>query len=152
MKIAIGKINIGVTAKFVKTVYGFPSDKTGKDKNPRNQFRVKILHNGIERTFLYHDSIAAYYDGKETLNSFDLRNALSCIIMEALPQYRDYEDFCSEFGYETDSRSAEATYQAILKNRAKVLELGFTDDELYGIHNYLEDQEAEEILSEILHN
>lgn len=40
-----------------------------------------------------------------------------------------FEDFCGEFGYDTDSRKAEETYSAIKEEYEKVCGL-FTDEEL----------------------
>lgn len=40
-----------------------------------------------------------------------------------------FEDFCSEFGYETDSRNAKKTYKAVVKEYNKMCSL-FNNDEL----------------------
>lgn len=40
-----------------------------------------------------------------------------------------FEDFCGEFGYDTDSRKAEDTYKAVKEEYEKVCAL-FTDEEL----------------------
>lgn len=40
-----------------------------------------------------------------------------------------FEDFCSEFGYETDSRNAKKTYKAVVKEYDKMCSL-FNNDEL----------------------
>lgn len=40
-----------------------------------------------------------------------------------------FEDFCSDFGYDTDSRTAEKTYKAVVKEYDKMCSL-FNDEEL----------------------
>ncbi len=40
-----------------------------------------------------------------------------------------FEDFCGEFGYDTDSRRAEKTYEAVKEEYAKVCSI-FTDEEM----------------------
>ena len=42
---------------------------------------------------------------------------------------RTFEDFCSEFGYDTDSKKAEKTYNAVKEEWLKVCSL-FSDEEL----------------------
>jgi hypothetical protein len=44
---------------------------------------------------------------------------------------------CTDFGYSTDSKSAEKTYKAIMKNGKKVKNMGFTEDELIAFVNDL---------------
>ena len=53
----------------------------------------------------------------------DLADVLDCLASDASSYInsRDFEDFCSEFGYDTDSRKAERTYKACGHN-AKRLE------------------------------
>ena len=40
-----------------------------------------------------------------------------------------FEDFCAEYGYDTDSRSAERTYRAV-RDQVKELRQLYTDDEM----------------------
>ncbi len=155
MKFTFGAIDIGVTAKFVKSIHGFTGAKPPKDpsalrnqfrvkppKDPsalRNQFRVKLLYKGNEQTFMFYGSIADYWDGKIELEESDLKNALECIILDTCWGIKSFKEFCSEFGYDEDSRSAEITYQELLKSQDKILKLGFTDDELFTLTNALND-------------
>jgi hypothetical protein len=138
MKFTFNNTNIGVTAKLVKAVMGFPNEVKSKGTDYHNEFRVKLLRNGIERTFLYYDSTAAYYDGVVELDADALKNALGSIVRESITTGNNFEDFCLEFGYDTDSKSAERTYLAILKDAKKMEELGFTQDELIEISNEID--------------
>ena len=52
-------------------------------------------------------------------------------IMTCLQKYEvgTFEDFCSEFGYDEDSRTAERTYKAVVKEYDGVCRI-FSDEEL----------------------
>jgi hypothetical protein len=60
-----------------------------------------------------------------------LRDVLYCLVLEAsVIDYATFEDWASEYGYDTDSRKAEKTYRACLKTalslRAMVGDAGLT--------------------------
>jgi hypothetical protein len=137
MKLTYAGIEIEASAKFVKEVYGFPFDSEEKNKDYHNEFQIKISRNGIAKTFLYYDSSKAWHDGKDELTTSDLKNAVECIFNDTLSSYGDFEDFCSGFGYSTDSKSVEKTYKAMVKNGKKVKDMGFTEDELIAFVNEL---------------
>ena len=52
-------------------------------------------------------------------------------ILSCLTKYdpRTFENFCSEYGYDEDSRAAEKTYQAVCKEWADVCKI-WSDDEI----------------------
>ena len=52
-------------------------------------------------------------------------------VLACLQKYEvgTFEDFCSEFGYNTDSRNAKKTYKAVVKEYDKMCSL-FSNDEL----------------------
>jgi len=130
-------IDIEVSAKFVKEVYGFPFDRDECKKDYHNEFQIKISRNGIAKTFSYYDSSSAWHDGKDELTTSDLKNAVECIFGDTLSSYGDFEDFCGDFGYSPDSKHAEQTYKAIMKNGKKVKDMGFTEDEHIAFVNEL---------------
>jgi hypothetical protein len=49
-----------------------------------------------------------------------LVDVLSCVLMDASALDWTFEDWCSEFGYDEDSRSAEKTYNACCDNARRV--------------------------------
>ena len=87
------------------------------EKQSRYIFRCTLKRNGKSYSFDFGQSIASGYT-KPTM--YDV---LTC-----LQKYDvgTFEDFCSEFGYDTDSRAAERTYKAVLKEFAGVEKL-FSD-------------------------
>jgi hypothetical protein len=76
------------------------------DKGCRYVFKCKLSRKGKNYTFSFGQSINA---GAEEPIMYDI---LSC-----LQKYDvgSFEDFCSEFGYDTDSRTAERVYKAVCK-------------------------------------
>ena len=76
------------------------------DKQERYVFKCKLTRKGKSYTFYFGQSLQA---GCEDPTMYDV---LTC-----LQKYDvgDFEDFCSEFGYDTDSRKAEKTYKAVCK-------------------------------------
>jgi hypothetical protein len=70
-----------------------------------------------------HYSVIRPMGKRKTVQAYDL---LACL------QKSDpgtFEDFCSDFGYDTDSRKAESTYHAVVKEWKKVSHF-FTAEEL----------------------
>lgn len=90
--------------------------KMGWDKyeNYRYIFPCRLTRNGKSYSFKFGQSIAA---GSEQPTMYDI---LTCLTKYD-PQ--DFENFCSEFGYDTDSRSAEKTYKAVVKEWHNVMKL-----------------------------
>ena len=95
------------------------------DKEQRYVFRCKLTRNGKSYTFDFGQSIKS---GAEEPTIYDV---LRCLQKSDVG---DFENFCSEFGYDEDSRTAERTYKAVCKEFAAVDRL-FSDiiEELQGI-------------------
>lgn len=53
----------------------------------------------------------------------DAKSVLDCLLSDALAGDDTFEDFCAEFGYGADSRSAERTYQACVKTGERLRKL-----------------------------
>lgn len=68
----------------------------------------------------------------------DLRGVLDCLCSDAEAGEMSFEEFCGEFGYDEDSRTAERTWKECQKSGAKVLRL-FDLDELREMLNDLDE-------------
>ena len=81
------------------------------DKECRYVFKCRLSRGGKSYTFDFGQSINA---GAEEPSLYDV---LTC-----LQKYDvgTFENFCSEFGYDQDSRTAERIYKAVLKEFAGV--------------------------------
>lgn len=76
------------------------------DKTPRDIYKLKLSRAGKSYTFKFGQSIA---DAGRKPSMYDV---LAC-----LTKYdpESFENFCSAYGYDTDSRRAEKTYRAVVK-------------------------------------
>ena len=74
------------------------------DKESRYIFNITLKRNRKQYTFNFGQSLAS---GSEEPTMYDI---LTC-----LEKYesRDFEDFCSNYGYDTDSIKALKTYKAV---------------------------------------
>jgi hypothetical protein len=76
------------------------------DAESRYVFKLRLTRNGRKYTFTFGQSISS---GAEEPDLYDV---FSC-----LTKYDpgDFENFCSDFGYDTDSRTAERIYKSVCK-------------------------------------
>jgi hypothetical protein len=91
------------------------------DKNqPRYVFKLQLLRGRKSYTFEFGQSIMK---GNEEPTLYDV---LTC-----LQKYDvgTFEDFCGMFGYDNDSRTAEKTYKAVVKE-FQAMERLFNSEEL----------------------
>lgn len=95
------------------------------DKQSRWVFNCTLKRKGKQYTFDFGQSTAA---GDEKPTMYDV---LTCIEKYDHPTF---EDFCGDYGYDTDSRKAERTFKAVQKEY-KAVERLFGDimDELQEI-------------------
>lgn len=87
------------------------------DKQHRFVFKCRLSRGGKSYTFDFGQSIN---NGSEDPNIYDV---LTCLQKYDIGTF---ENFCSEFGYDQDSRTAERIYKAVLKEFAGVERL-FSD-------------------------
>lgn len=101
----------------VSSRYGFMK---WDNKNQRHIFKVQLKRGRKSYTFEFGQSIA---NGVQEPTLYDV---LTC-----LQKYDvgSFEDFCGEFGYDEDSRTAERTYKAVVKE-FEAMERLFNSDEL----------------------
>ena len=107
----------GIKLKVISSSYGkYFTD----DKQNRHIFKLRLLRGRKSYTFNFGQSIA------EGSNKPSLYDVLSC-----LQKYDvgSFEDFCSEFGYDEDSKSAEKIYKAVVKEYEAMSRL-FTNEEI----------------------
>lgn len=99
-----------------------------EDDKKKNIFRnvyTVILSRGKKKIkFRYGDSVNNTHDGKTTL---DLYSVL-CVVGSEYFCPETFEDFCSEFGYSEDSRSAEKLFLRLKKMSEKLHNM-FSEDE-----------------------
>ena len=90
------------------------------DKDTRDVYRITLSNNRGRISFKFGQSIA------ETGKKPSAYSVLACLEKY---EYIDFNDFCSNFGYDTDSRKAEKTYKAVKKEYEKLCKI-FTEEEI----------------------
>lgn len=113
------ELGIEMITKFFKNDYHFAGDK-----DTRDIYKVTLKRGSREYSFKFGQSIYhSQPSNKKEPTTYDI---LSC-----LTKYdpETFEDFCSEFGYDTDSRSAKKIYKAVVKEYDNMCKL-FNDKEM----------------------
>lgn len=105
-------------AEFLKNSFHFSGDT-----EKRNIYEITLKRGEREYKFKFGDSIANTENLKKSVSAYSV---LSCLTKN---EVGDFNNFCDDFGYDTDSRTAEKTYKAVLEewNNVKML---FTDAEI----------------------
>ena len=108
----------------VKFTVGEPTYKRhfADDTVERWVFPVTLTRDGRSMRVQFGQSLAA---GSAEPTAYDV---LSCLTKYDVGTF---DDFCGEFGYDTDSRKAERTYQAVCREWASVSRVFGTDGECY---------------------
>ena len=125
-----------VTARYLKEVEHFPNEGI-QTNGLHNQFMVTVKNTETKtrRAFVFTGSIADWKLGKDYMDTNDLKDALACLMSDAFSGEMSFKEFCSEFGYDTDSRKAYRIYEACKKQAAKVAALGLDPVEDYNALN-----------------
>lgn len=82
-------------------------DKQDEWQQNSNGWRCTLKYQGRRYTFDFWQGVAISEDPTA-------EGCLECLLSDANVE-ADFHDFCREFGYDTDSRKAEATFKACLK-------------------------------------
>ena len=95
------------------SVIGEPEYKKyfSDDKERRFVFKLRIKRNKKQYTFTFGQSIS---EGSKEPNLYQVLTCLTKYDPDS------FENFCSEFGYDNDSRKAEKVYNAVCKEYAAV--------------------------------
>ena len=137
MKITLENNALEIKSKFKEEIQGFPFDKN--DKNYHNCFTitVKNLDTNKSARFKFYGSANDWREQKTTIEGQDLIFALYCLLSDAHSAFENFSGFCSSFGYDEDSRTAERIYKACEKSRFQVERLGFDESALCNSLNFL---------------
>ena len=77
-----------------------------------------LIHSGHRRYTVYF-TCGYGHNGKDP----DLKTVLECLQSDARAGNQSFEYFCGDFGYDTDSRRAEATWKACRKTHKELTRL-----------------------------
>lgn len=101
-----------------------------------NHHAVTVTNTATQKrtTFDFWASLAS----PEVRSRSDLLGAFRCFLGDAISGMQSFDDFCSEFGYDTDSRKAEKTWRACVAS-AKKAERLLDSEDIYELINSLPD-------------
>jgi hypothetical protein len=91
----------------------------------RRQYRVRVTSDATGRhiTFTYTDSAHNESAGKVGLGPSDLLEAFECFVSDAAVGAESFHHFCSDFGYDEDSRQAHSTWLACRRSGERLARL-----------------------------
>lgn len=83
-----------------------------------NNYMITVTNTETNQkiTFEFWASIA----NPELKTEYDILNAFYCFVSDAIAGSYTFEEFCSEFGYDNDSRQAEKIYKKCKKQLEKL--------------------------------
>jgi hypothetical protein len=82
-----------------------PDDRQSAWQRTAIGYRCTLTYRGRRYTF-------DYWMGRGCQRDPDAESCLDCLLGDARAGEQTFEEFCSEFSYDTDSRRAEATWKA----------------------------------------
>ena len=138
-KIELGMKRFVLYGKLKETGVPFPN-KDKEDKTLHNHFELEVhrMNDGklaIRRKFDWYDSYQNFKTGKVEMTEENMKYAFRSVIEDAIGGTMKFEDFCSEYGYDKDSRRAERIHNECKAQLKKVVELGFHHADLYDVVN-----------------
>lgn len=125
---------LNIEAQFEKPVVGFPNEKSSRGTDYHNEFNIIIKNmDGNRAVFKFYGSTSDYNKNKVSMNDDDLKCALESILGDGLSGLMDFDQFCDEYGYDQDSRSAERIHKACIESMDKLEYLGIEESDMYRI-------------------
>lgn len=79
-------------------------DKQDQWQQQANGWSCTLRYQGRQYTF-------DFWQGQAITREPDAQGCLDCLLSDAQCGEQDFEEFCSEFGYDQDSRKAEALHK-----------------------------------------
>jgi hypothetical protein len=116
----------------IKASYkGTKKAEWSSDNFNNHMITVTNTETGEKARFEFWASIA----NPELNKEYDILNAFYCFVSDAVSGSESFENFCSEFGYDTDSRTAEKIYKKCQKQLEKLNKI--YDGDIYELVNEL---------------
>lgn len=107
MNITLKDLSTKVKLVIVSNKPKLSYDKQDEWQKKANGYRLKLIYQSRSYTFDFWQGIGIEHKP-------DVSGVLECLLSDSsVPE--DFEDFCKEFGYDTDSRKAERTHKLCLK-------------------------------------
>lgn len=105
----------------------------GRENWNHHRIAVKNTDTGARTSFDFWASVAE----PELRTEYDILNAFYCFVSDAISGDMDFSEFCGEFGYDEDSRTAEKTWKACKRSSEKMKRI--CDGNIYDLANELQE-------------
>jgi hypothetical protein len=138
-KIEVGGCIIMATARLTAQGVPFPFEKDSRPQH--NRYSITVMTDAHRHSFNFYGSIADYEGGKVEMSADDIRQALENHVSDALSGCDTFADFCGNFCYDADSRTAERIYRACKRELGKWEAAGIGEDALRTIGDKLREEE-----------
>ncbi len=125
-----------LSQKLIDTGVKFPNEIKANSVR-HNQFKIAVKTDKGQTSFDFYGSHHDYINGVIELDEAGLKNAFYCFVSDACSGKLTFNDFCSEFGYDNDSRNAERIYKSCEKSFNKLGKI--TDVDIYELVTELQD-------------
>lgn len=102
-----------------------------------NVFTIHMRRDDDEVKFNFYDSVYNCSRGVTKMGADDLKNAVDCILSDAVSGMFSHEEFCDEYGYDLFDLKAKKVYNQCKDALDKVLTLMGKDD-IYTILNEIQ--------------
>lgn len=101
-----------------------PTSKQDNWQRSANGWTCTLRYQGRRYTFDYWQGSAISHDP-------DAEGCLECLLSDAQAGEQDFHNFCSDMGYDEDSRKAEATWRACQRTAREMRRLLGGDFDLF---------------------
>lgn len=99
-------------------------DKQSEWQQKSNGYHCTLRYKGRQYSF-------DFWQGSAHTKEPDAPDCLSCLLSDSHAGDQSFEEFCSDFGYDADSRKAEQTWKACQKATASMKRLLGSDYESF---------------------
>jgi hypothetical protein len=135
--LTFGDAPVIMQAALAGTVKGFPGDS--KDQSYHDHYTITVEYREKSVSFDFYASVHDHTTGVLISTKDQLLDALDSYVSDGLYGVMSFEEFCSELGYDEDSRRAEKVWHACQNATAQWSTLGISADELYPISDLIRD-------------
>lgn len=104
-------LNLSIGSIILSSVF-LNNKKWDANDNNYNNHKITVSFNGKKLSFDFWNSLS---EG-EIKTEDSLIGALDCFLSDSNAGEQSFEDFCSEFGYDEDSRKAEKIHNSCIKS------------------------------------
>ena len=102
-----------------------------------NHHKIRVYYKGRRLEFDFWASLAK----PEVRSPREVLDAFECFLSDAISGNQDFEEFCSEFEYDTDSRKAEKTWKACKSSYSKFKRVFGDSFDIYKLANQVQERE-----------